>query len=281
MKRFLKEPLIHFLILGALVFAAYSWLTRERVSEDQITVTRGQQEHLINMFTRTWQRPPTSQEFQGLLLDYIREEIAYREGVAMGFDEGDTIVRRRMRQKLELLTDEIVSFTEPTDAELEAYLREHPGDFRLEPRYDLRQIYISQDRRGQEAEAHALALLGQLENEPGADWSEMGDPLPLPAAFIDARLGELERQFGGRFAAGLQEIEPGAWTGPVASGFGLHLVIVDRFTPARDPGLGEVRDRVKTEWLEQRRRNATDELYQRMAEKYTIQVEPLTGDAEG
>jgi hypothetical protein len=275
MKKILTEPLVHFLILGVLIFVVFSWLNRDQRSEDEIFVSRSQQEHLVNMFSRTWQRPPTPQEYQGLLRDHIREEIAYRESVAMGLDQGDTIIRRRMRQKLELLTDEIVSFAEPTDEDLQSYLEENPEVFRIEPRFDVRQIYISLDKRGAGANAFALDLLEKIRDNPGEDWKVLGDSLPLPAQAEDIRLGDLSRQFGSQFADSLLTLDQGEWTGPVRSGYGLHLVIIDGFTPARNPGLGEVRDRVKTEWLELRRRNATDLLYDRLAEKYEIEIETL------
>jgi len=275
MKKLLKEPLLHFLLLGALIFAVYGWIKRDQRSVDEIVVTRGQQEHLVNMFLRTWQRAPTPQEYQGLLQDFIREEIAYRQGVAMGLNEGDTIIRRRMRQKLELLTDDIVSFAEPVDADLQKYLKEHPEPFRLEPNMDFRQVYVSLDKRGTDANAYALEILEQLRNQPDADWKLLGDSLPLPAQFNRVRLGELARHFGGEFADGLLKLEQGDWTGPVRSGYGLHLVRIDNFTPARDPELVEVRAKVKIEWLEQRRRDATEELYKHLAEQYSIEIESL------
>jgi hypothetical protein len=209
MKKLLREPLMHFLLLGALIFAAYGWVTRDQRSGDEIVVTRGQQEHLINMLSRTWQRPPTAQEFQGLLQDFIREEIAYRQAVMMGLDEGDTIIRRRMRQKLELLSDEIVAFAQPTDVDLQQYLIAHPEPFRLEPRMDLRQVYISLDKRGADADAYALALLGQLRNQLDADWEALGDSLPLLGEFNDASVGELARHFGRQFADSLLRLETG------------------------------------------------------------------------
>ena len=281
MKKLLKEPLLHFLLIGALIFAAYGWLSRDLRSADEIIITKGQQKHLVNMFTRTWQRPPTPQEYQGLVRDFIREEIAYREGVAMGLEQGDTIIRRRMRQKLELLTDEIVSFAEPTDEDLQQYLEANPDFFRIEPLLDLRQVYVSVDKRGAGADAYALEVLETLGNSPDAEWQDQGDPLPLPAEIRDIRISELGRHFGLQFSDAVLNLEQGAWTGPVESGYGLHLVIIDAFTPARDPELDEVRDRVKNEWLEKRRRNATDELYDRLAEKYEIDIEALAGsDAE-
>jgi len=267
--------LVHFLLLGALIFVAYGWLNRYQQQSDEIVVTRGQQEHLANIFARTWQRPPTAEEFKALVDDFVRQEVAYREGSAMGLVEGDTVIRRRVRQKLELLADEMVSMSEPSDEEMVEYLEENEDQFMLEPRLDLRQVYVSRDRRGSAAQADALEKLEILRHNADVDWTAIGDPLPIPAEFDDIDLSQLERQFGSRFAQQLARVERGAWTGPVESGFGLHLVFVDDFVPARTPGLDEVRQRVRTEWFAERRQAATDQLYERLAEKYSIEVEPL------
>ena len=280
MKKLLNEPLLQFLALGALIFAAYAWFSREVPSGDEIVVTQGQQEHLLNMFTRTWQRPPTPQEFDGLLRDHIREEIAYREGLAMGFDEGDTIIRRRMRQKLELLTEEIVGLDEPSDAELQQYLRNNPEKFRIEPTLDLRQIYVSRERRGAAAEADVRSILQRLNNDPDAEWTAMGDPFPLGDEFTGVGVSELERQFGAGFVQGMLQQEQGRWAGPVESAYGIHLVFISNLTPTREPALAEVRERVQSQWLAEQRRVATDRLYQRMAGKYSIEIEPFSADGE-
>ena len=147
MKRWLKEPLIHFLLLGALIFVAYQQLAGGGPSSDEIFISRGQQENLLNTFSRTWQRPPTPQEFQGLLKDYIRQEIAYRESKSMGLEQDDIVIRRRLRQKLELLAEDVASLVPPTDEQLQTYLDQHGEDFMVEPRLTLRQVYFSQDRR--------------------------------------------------------------------------------------------------------------------------------------
>jgi hypothetical protein len=280
MKKLIKEPLLHFLVLGALIFAYYDWVSGGIPDSEEILITRGDQQHLLNIFARTWQRPPTTQEFEGLLQDHIRNEIAYREGVAMGFDQGDTIIRRRMRQKLELLTDEIVALAEPTDNELGEFLQTNPELFRLDPRFDLRLIYFSKDQRGNSAHADALTLLERLKQDPSSDWTTMGDPWLLPNEYRDTSFNDLERQMGESFTEAVQDIEPGEWTGPVTSGYGLHLVIVDSRIAGRDPGLDEVRDLVRTQLMNQRRLEATDQMYRGMAEKYSIEIEPFDGAGE-
>jgi hypothetical protein len=276
MGRWLKEPLLHFLGLGALVFLVYQGVADSGPSRDQIFISKGQQENLLNTFSRTWQRAPTPDEFQGLLRDYIRQEIAYRESTSMGLDQDDIVIRRRLRQKLELLTEDVASLVAPTDAELQQYLENHANDFMIEPRLSLRQIYFSRDRRGAGAEQDARDLLQRIDTiADDTDPKALGDPLPLPAEMAGLRESEVSRYFGNVFTDGLADLEPGQWGGPVESGFGLHLVIIDERVPARSPALEEVREAVQREWLSQRRQEAVDGLYDRLAENYTIEIESL------
>src|SRR5580693_10753985 len=122
--KILREPLLHFILLGAAICAVYGFVTSHRTDKPgEIVVTQGTLENIITGFTRTWQRPPTEDELRGLVRDYIREEAAYREALAMGLDRDDTIVRRRLRQKLEFLSDDIASHAEPSDTDLQAFLR--------------------------------------------------------------------------------------------------------------------------------------------------------------
>jgi hypothetical protein len=278
-KRWLTEPLIHFLLLGALIFYAYDALAPEEGREDdtRIVVSQGQQEHLVTAFTRTWQRPPTPQEFKGLVDDWIREEIAYREGLAMGLDTGDLIIRRRLRQKLELLAEDVIALDEPTDETLQAFLEENAGDYRLEPRYSLRQIYFSTDYRGGDTEADALALLDRLRSGEAddADWAELGDRIALPPAVQDTRASALAARFGDAFAESLGDLEPGAWQGPVPSGFGLHLVILDAVDGGRAVTLDEARDQVLRDYEARRLQESVAALYDRLRERYEIVVEPM------
>jgi hypothetical protein len=276
MGRWLKEPLLHFLVLGALIFLVYRGVAGTGPTRDQIFISKGQQENLLNTFSRTWQRAPTPDEFQGLLRDYIRQEIAYRESTSMGLDQDDIVIRRRLRQKLELLTEDVASLVAPTDPDLQQYLENHAGDFTVEPRLSLRHIYFSRDRRGTAAEQDARDLLQRIDaTSDDLDPQLLGDPLPLPAEMTGLRESEVSRYFGKVFIDGLADLEPGQWSGPVESGFGLHLVIIDERVPARAPALEEVREAVQREWLSQRRQEAVDGLYDRLAENYTIEIESL------
>jgi hypothetical protein len=280
MSKWFKEPLLHFLILGGLIFYLYSLVAVQGGAADEIVVSRGQQENLINTFSLTWQRPPTQQEFEGLLDDYVRQEIAYREGQALGMDQDDIIIRRRLRQKLELLAEDVASLAVPTDGQLQEFLDENQEEFQLETRLSLHHIYFSPDRRGEVAEQDAVELLQRIGTDgPDGDLEQFGDPIPLPFQLDDAREGEIARLFGGIFTDELRGVEAGRWAGPVRSGFGWHLVFITSRVDGRVPELAEVRDAVQREWFAQRRREAVDGLYERLAENYTITVEPT--DPEG
>lgn len=276
MSRWIKEPLLHFVLLGAIIFLVYDQVAGRGSAPGEIFISRGQQENLLNTFGRTWQRPPTPEEFQGLLQDYVRQEIAYRESVSMGLDQDDIVIRRRLRQKLELLAEDVASLAAPTDQELQAYLEANAEDFAIEPRLTFRHVYFSRDRRGDDAGQDAAQLLQRIAGDgPAGDFEQFGDPLPLPFELRDIREGEVARLFGTLFTDGLQGLEVGQWSGPVESGFGLHLVFLEAREAGRLPRLPEVRDAVQREWLSERRREAVDSLYERLAENYSIEIETL------
>ena len=276
MGRWLKEPLIHFLLLGVLIFIVYDQIAGDGRTADEIFISKGQQENLLNTFTRTWQRQPTPGEFQGLMRDFLRQEIAYRESKQMGLEQDDIVIRRRLRQKLELLAEDVASLAAPSEEALQAYLDTHSEAFMIEPRLTLRQVYFSRDRRGAAAQQDALALLQRITTDgPEGAFETFGDPLPLPAKLQNLREGEIARLFGSVFTDGLKGIETGRWSGPVESGFGIHLVFIEERVEGRVPELDEVRGPVQREWLSKRRVEAVDSLYERLAENYTIEIESL------
>jgi hypothetical protein len=273
--KLLRESLVHFLLLGAVLFGVFA-LVGDRGSEraSHIVVTPGHLEHLMVSFTRTWQRPPTAQELAGLIDDSIREEVLYREAVALGLDRDDTIVRRRLRQKLEFLTEETAEMAAPSDTELQAFMQQHADVFRVEPRLAFRHVYLSRDRRGDATQAAARELLAQLSSGDAAmDTAALGDPFLLPPEFALVSRSEIARLFGDAFATQLQHLELGRWTGPIASAYGLHLVCVRERVDGRIPALAEVREAVQREWLAARRKAVNEQFYQRLRARYTVSVE--------
>jgi len=276
MRRFLHEPLVHFLLLGALLFAV-AGLARKpsQNAPGTIVITRAQIDAMVSAFEQTWQRAPRPEELQGLVQDRVREEVYYREAVAAGLDKDDTIIRRRLRQKMEFVSEDVAAEVEPTEADLRAYLSAHPEAFRLEARYSFRHVYMDPERHRGTLPADAARLLAKL-NAAGvhADPTRFGDPFLLDHTFDGVPAGVVAKQFGDAFAAKLAELAPGRWQGPVESGYGAHLVFLAGLVDARTPSFEEVRDQVRVEWTHAKRLEANEAFYAGLLKKYTVTVEP-------
>jgi hypothetical protein len=278
MKRLLREPLFQFLIMGAALVAASSFVPgRDIPRDDQIVINAGQIEHLAARYARTWQRPPTLEELEGLIDEHVREEVAYREGMAMGLDRDDTIIRRRIRQKLDFIAVDISSLVEPTDEELAAYLADHPDDFRVEPRFTFVQVFLDPDKHGDELETDARKLLEVLSHKPTLEYSGLGDRILITPVQEDISLQGIASIFGRGFADSLVTLHgeegQGQWFGPIPSGYGLHLVRVDGTSGGNLPELGEIHGIVRREWENSRRIEAKDQFYTQLVDRYEITVE--------
>ena len=279
MRRFLtallREPLLHFLLLGAVVFAAYASLNpRTGQGHEAIVVSAAQIEHLALGFSRTWQRPPSDQELQGLIQDYVKEEVYYREALAMGLDRDDVVVRRRLRQKLEFVSEDVSALAEPTRDDLEAFLREQPARFRSQPRYSFHHVYLDPRRRGDDLAARARSLLARLQQTGReADVAALGDRLLLESEFVGVSAQDIAAQFGEGFAKAVSTVEPNQWSGPFESAYGMHLVFVSERAQGRVPELDEVREVVRREWMNAQRDKATEAFYQKLLARYSISIE--------
>jgi hypothetical protein len=277
-RKLIREPLFHFLLLGAVIFFIAGRSRSIGVSSgEKIVVTQSQIESIVVGFSRTWMRPPTQEEMQGLVDDYVREEVLYREAKAMGLDQDDIIVRRRMRQKFEFLSDDRVARSgPPSEEELKAYLRQYADKYREEPRFTFEHIFFNREKHGKSAEPDAKAVLARLtgKNSAAIDVEKLGDAFLLPFRFEKISAGETERLFGGNVAKQVATVEPGIWTGPLESSYGLHLVRVDEHLPGAAPPLANVRDAVLRDLLNERRKQELDAQYAKLRGRYTIVVEP-------
>lgn len=272
--RLAREPMIQFLAIGAVVFGLYSFATAGSGPEPDdpvIRVTAGRLDQLTEIFTRTWQRPPTREELSGLVDAYVKEEVFYREGRKLGLDRDDTVVRRRLQQKMEFLLEPPAAELEADDATLGAWLDEHREAFRTAPRLAFSQVFLDPARHA-DAGARAEILLARLQRDD-ADSLSLGDRTLLPPEMPLVEIAWVERAFGREFAERLLEVETGGWTGPVRSSYGLHLVRVTEREPAREPGLAEIRDRVLREWQAERRREIAAERYRELLAGYQVIVE--------
>jgi hypothetical protein len=279
LRALLREPIVHFLALGTALFVLSGWRDIVGARTQSILVSAGQSRSLAAMFERTWMRPPTAEELQGLVRDHLREEVAYREALVMGLDRDDTIIRRRLRQKLEFLSDEL-SQPEPTEAELRAYHAAHPDAFREEPRASFQQVFLDPDRHDGELARDVERLLMRLRSSADAlAWRSAGDATLLEPEFRDARISEVADGFGRDFAERLANVEPGVWSGPIPSAYGVHLVLVRERTAGSVATFEGVREAVRREWENARRIAATDALYDRLLERYEVTIESIPAGA--
>lgn len=273
-RRILREPLLHFLMLGALLFVVFNWRGAGGAGSTRIVITPGQVDALSVQFAKTWQRPPTNEELKGLLDEHVREEIATREAMAMGLDRDDTIIRRRLRQKFEFLAEDSIDSTPPSDADLELWLETHPAKYAREPAVSFRQVYVNTDRRGTAGDAEAARLLAGLRTGGSAiDTASLGDPSMLPRDVERATRTEVARQFGEEFADAVVALEPGTWAGPLRSGYGVHLVLVRERAAGARPTLDDVRLQVERDFTGDRRQKQLARMYEVLLARYRVSVE--------
>ncbi len=274
--KLIRDPLFQFVILGVALFAVYA-VASERLASDESTtirITPQDVELLSATFERQWQRPPIDTELENLIEARIREEVLYREALAVGLDTNDMVVRRRMVQKMEMLSQDLALLADPTDAELQGYFQEHSEDYRISPRFTFSHIYFNADRRGAAVEDDARRVLAEIraQSAPPVSAPERGDRFMLGHDFTDASTNEVAREFGRQFADALVELEPG-WQGPVLSGYGLHLVYLEKRVDGRIPNWTEVRDRLVMDFNRMRSDRSKDALYEGLLQKYEIEIE--------
>jgi hypothetical protein len=273
LQRLAREPLLHFLCIGAALFLAYD-LTRDAGTEapNRIVITQGQQEQLVANFSRTWLRSPSEGELAGLIENHVREEVFYREAMAMGLDQDDPMVRRRMRMKLEFILEDLSEQT-VADTDLAAFLQEHPEKFRAETQLSFQQVFLDPKKR-KDLEADAQELLIQLNNGIAAD--TVGDSTLTPFEYRLATQRDITRSLGEAFAVEISKLSPGDWNGPVYSAYGAHLLKVTERIESRLPALTEIRERVKREYLTVRQQQQKDLVYKRLRDGYEVTVEPVS-----
>jgi parvulin-like peptidyl-prolyl cis-trans isomerase-like protein len=266
--------LLHFLVLGAALFGLFSMIDRKDAeAPTKVIISTSRVATLADGFARTWRRPPTEQELQGLVDDYIRDEIFYREGRAAGLDRDDFVIRRRVRQKMEFLAEDMAA-AEPSDEQLAAYLASNPERFRTEDRLTFHHVFLSAARRGSALKADTKQIAETLvRTSAPADTATIGDPFLLGEEFREMSQSDVARTFGEGFAKQLSAVEPGRWQGPIPSSFGAHFVFVNERTRGNLPPLDTVREAVQRKWLNARRIEAEQKLYRTLRDRYQIVVE--------
>jgi hypothetical protein len=274
-RRWLHEPLLHFLVLGIALFVAYSRIEGGRggvESSKQILLTLDEFAQLALMFQSQWRREPTPEEFNRLVENRVRNEVLYREALAMGLDKNDEIVKRRMAQKMQFLAEDVAAAREPTTAELENWYEKNGPTFAQPNRLSFRHLYFSPDSRGGRARDDATKVLAKLTSQPqdAKVAGSLADPFMFQDYYRDRAPEQLSKEFGPQFARAIEKLAPGSWQGPIESGFGWHLVFIDTVIPGRVPAFEEVEADVKAAWLTEQKARAWEKAYKDMRAKYTV-----------
>jgi peptidyl-prolyl cis-trans isomerase C len=278
--RCLREPLFHFMLAGCVLFAGYRALNpapAESASAHQIRITEDDVRQMAMGWVAQGRTTPTPQQLESLVDARVREEIFFREAQALGLDRNDTIVRRRLAQKMEFLAEDLAGSADPTRDELRAWYVAHGERFASPARTSFRHLYFSPDRRGARAQDDAAASLAKLRAKPpGAHVAEgMADPFMYQDYYADRSHDEVSRVFGVAFAQALFAQKPGAWLGPIQSGYGWHLVWVDRLAPQQVPAFEEVEPEARRAWVAERRAARKREVFESIRARYEVILPPL------
>ncbi len=278
-RRWLREPLLHFTLLGALIFGAYAWLNHGAADGDaarQIVLTDDDLLQMIVVWRAQGRAPPTPAQMQGMIDAKVREEVLYREALAMGLENDDVIVKRRLGQKMDFLAEDLSLLREPTHDELVAWLNSHPQDFAIPARTSFHHLYFSFDKRqGNAQRASAAAAVQLAGRRTDASASRVAaDTFMFQDRYVDRTPEQIAAVFGEPFARAVSRLEPGAWSQPVESAFGWHLVYVDESTPGRAPEFEEIEPALKTAWSQAQREELKRQAYAVMRAKYQVVLPP-------
>ena len=273
-RKLLGEPLLHFLLIGIALFGAYRWVSPGDSGGRRIVISQGVIDDLVTQHVAARGREPSTTELNHLIESYVRDEILYREGVKLGLERDDIVVKRRVRQKIELIEEEDASTRAPTDADLSAYLVANQARFMQPAIMTFEQVFLGESTSGPEVEQAVAVTRAALRS--GTDAEELGQPTLLPLRMTEAPADLVARDFGASFAAALVKVPVGEWVGPIDSSFGAHYGRVSDRTPAVAPQLATVRDHVVREWENERRQRARNDAYTKMRGEYQISVETAT-----
>ncbi|MGJ7512060.1 peptidyl-prolyl cis-trans isomerase [Variovorax sp. GT1P44] len=270
LRRWLREPLLHFVIAGFALFAIYGGPHARQEDSDprRIEVTSDDLRRIEISWLARWQRPPTEAEMRGLIEEHVKEEILYREALALGLEKGDTIVRRRLAQKMDFVTEDVAALREPNTGEVEAWFAKNLNQFTSPPLVTFRHLYFASDKRGAGAQAQASKVLTTLAGPE----SKAGDAFIFQSAYAEQSPEQVARVFGAKFSSGLFQTKPGGWRGPLESGYGWHLVWIEALTAGQPPPFETVAAQAKAEWLSEQRAETKRATFEALKARYEVVV---------
>lgn len=265
-KKILQEPLLHFVIVGSLLFITLS--SNDTNPQPHIVISEGKIKQLSAQFSKTRQRPPTAEELSALIDNQVKEDLAFRHGMQMGLVENDTIIKRRVQQKLEFMLNDSVASIAPGRKELQVYLDSHKEKYSIAPVYSFKHIYINPEKH-KDSDAFITELQAQ---NLDAIYQNSGDSIMLESQYIDISATQVARLFGRKFAKQLNDLTLNQWQGPVKSGYGLHLVSIDKKTPEHIATLDEMGAAIKRDYRIDAQKKAINIFYEELRTQYRVSV---------
>ena len=269
LRRLLREPLLHFVLIGTVLFAGIS-LARD-LQRPRVSIDAQELDQLASYWALQMQRPPTKAELAAIIHERVDEELLAREAIRLGLDKDDMIVRRRLAQKMSFASEDVGAVGEPGEAELRAYYGRTQARYASPARIALRHVFFSGERTGVDAQAAAAEALAGLRSGQAVG----GDPSLLPLTYADVSLADLARDYGPAFVEAARTAPAGAWAGPVVSPYGVHLLRVEaRFAPEA-AAFESVRAEVRAAWIAERRKANNAAYLQGLRKRYRVEVAGL------
>lgn len=275
MNKLLREPLFHFLLLGGLLFALYSFLNKDEVDPEDYTIhiTQSDVDRLVKAYQKNWNASPDSTTLAAIIEEEVNTELLYREALRMNLDHNDEIIRRRLKQKFEFLVKDLVSLEQASETDLQAFYKEHPKFYQSPKTISFSQIYFSPDKRPN-PQQDASTLFSQINNQdPPATFKQQGDDFHLPSHFVKKNKEAVRQDFGKQFADALFQINKQGWVSPIPSGYGYHLVYIDTILSAAPLSFDRVQERVIQDWSQQQQLNYNEQLLKNLRSQYQIEYE--------
>lgn len=279
--RFWREPLIHFFILGLAVFGLHATLDRKSeatvIDPYLVEVSSADIEWMRTIFNKRMGRGPSVQDLRAQVSQLIREQILSREAIAMGLDEGDIGVRRRLVQKMEFLLKDLSALSEPAEDDLRSYFFKNRHKYETSPRMTFTQVYFSIDTRGVEGAIRAAQTLIREDGDPYRV-PTIGDASILSPHCTQCGVKEIRDRFGPDFAEAVKNLDAGSWDGPLKSAYGFHAVYIHERQDTKLPKFYDIIDQIKNDWMSEKQEENTRRVYGEMRSRYRVLVEGLPYD---
>ncbi len=277
MNKLLREPLIHFLLLGGLLFALYSFLNKDEINPEDYTIhiTKGDVDRLVKAYQKNWNSLPDSITLAAIIDDEVKTEILYREALRMNLDHNDEIIRRRLKQKYEFLVKDLVSLGQISEEDLQVFYRKHPKLYQYPRTISFSQIYFSPDKRNT-PQQDAMALYTQLQQGGQAvSLEQKGDDFHLPTQFIKKDKDQIRQEFGKQFADALFQLSKQGWGTPIESGYGYHLIRIDTILPSQPIAFEQIKEKVTQDWQQQQQVRYNERLLENLKSQYSVRIEEI------